>query len=230
MNGYTKYVPDEYVREIGERAALIASRVESFLDDDGIARVSFSTLANIYGCSIDAVRDAVRKIEAAHIWKVKRGDGKGHLTEWERVVNLPPFEDVKGSEIATLKGLENCHPMNKDNIIKKGDINITEKNNSTMSVKRFKEPSVDEVRAYCEERQNGINAEHFVDFYIQKDWMVGKNRMKDWKAAVRTWEHRNKEEQSKSKNYGRKHNSSPAEAAAAAAVGIALADAELFGN
>ena len=53
---------------------------------------------------------------------------------------------------------------------------------------RFTPPAVDEVRDYCRERGNSVDAERFVDFYAAKGWMVGKNRMKDWKAAVRTWE------------------------------------------
>lgn len=55
-------------------------------------------------------------------------------------------------------------------------------------VKRFVPPTVDEVRAYCEERKNNIDPESFVSFYESKGWMVGKNKMKDWKACVRTWE------------------------------------------
>ena len=43
---------------------------------------------------------------------------------------------------------------------------------------------------YCEERGNGIDAQSFVDFYESKGWVVGKSPMKDWKAAVRTWEQR----------------------------------------
>lgn len=54
--------------------------------------------------------------------------------------------------------------------------------------KPFVQPSVEEVEAYCLERNNNVNAEAFVDFYESKGWMVGKNKMKDWKAAVRTWE------------------------------------------
>ena len=54
--------------------------------------------------------------------------------------------------------------------------------------KRFIPPTVDEVASYCQERGNGIDPEAFVDFYASKGWMVGKNPMKDWKAAVRTWE------------------------------------------
>lgn len=56
--------------------------------------------------------------------------------------------------------------------------------------KRFARPSVEEVRAYCEERGNGVSAEAFVDFYESKGWKVGNSPMKDWRAAVRTWEKR----------------------------------------
>lgn len=59
---------------------------------------------------------------------------------------------------------------------------------------RFSPPSLDEVRAYIAERGSAVDAQQFIDFYECKGWMVGKNRMKDWKAAVRTWEKRRKEE------------------------------------
>lgn len=52
----------------------------------------------------------------------------------------------------------------------------------------FVPPTVDEVRTYCEERHNFVDAQNFVDFYEMKGWMVGKSKMRDWKAAVRTWE------------------------------------------
>lgn len=55
--------------------------------------------------------------------------------------------------------------------------------------KRFVPPTVEEVADYCRERQNGIDPEAFVDFYTAKGWLVGKSPMKDWRSAVRTWEH-----------------------------------------
>lgn len=54
--------------------------------------------------------------------------------------------------------------------------------------KRFVPPTPEEVNAYCQERHNGIDGSEFCDFYTSKGWKVGKNTMKDWKAAVRTWE------------------------------------------
>lgn len=53
---------------------------------------------------------------------------------------------------------------------------------------RFKPPTVDEVAQYCFERMNKVNPQKFVDYYTSNGWMVGKNKMKDWKAAVRNWE------------------------------------------
>jgi len=65
---------------------------------------------------------------------------------------------------------------------------------SDTRAKRFTPPSVDDVSAYVQAQGYHVNADRFVAFYEQKGWMVGKNRMKDWKAAVRNWETRWKEE------------------------------------
>ena len=54
--------------------------------------------------------------------------------------------------------------------------------------KRFTPPTLEEVIAYCNERGNNVDANRFIDYYTSNGWKVGKNTMKDWKAAVRTWE------------------------------------------
>lgn len=72
---------------------------------------------------------------------------------------------------------------------------IQENNNSARTrvshgdgVSKFTKPTLQEVKAYCIERGNDVDPERFVDFYEAKGWMVGKNKMKDWRAAVRNWE------------------------------------------
>ena len=57
--------------------------------------------------------------------------------------------------------------------------------------KRFTPPTLEEVKAYCIERQNNVDAQKFVDYYTANGWQVGRNKMKDWKAAVRNWERNN---------------------------------------
>lgn len=69
--------------------------------------------------------------------------------------------------------------------------------------KRFIPPTVEEVAQYCFERMSKVDPQRFVDYYTSNGWMVGKNKMKDWKAAVRTWEQKegsNKPKASKSTN------------------------------
>jgi hypothetical protein len=70
-------------------------------------------------------------------------------------------------------------------------------NNKTMKtkVKRFFPPTVEEVAAYCRERNNGINPQKFVDHYKTNDWKRGNTKIKDWQACVRTWEKRSNTEQ-----------------------------------
>lgn len=59
---------------------------------------------------------------------------------------------------------------------------------TTTKRKRFEKPTISDIEQYCIERNNNVNAEHFFDYYESNGWRVGKNSMKDWKAAVRTWE------------------------------------------
>lgn len=54
--------------------------------------------------------------------------------------------------------------------------------------KKFIKPSLEEVNSYCLERNNKVDAQRFIDYYEANGWKVGRNSMKDWKAAIRTWE------------------------------------------
>ena len=80
-------------------------------------------------------------------------------------------------------------------IEKEKDIEIEKSKRESKSekskAKRFTPPTLEEVTAYCIERNNNIDAQHFIDYYTSNGWLVGKNKMKDWKAAVRTWERNN---------------------------------------
>lgn len=78
-----------------------------------------------------------------------------------------------------------------DNVYVDDNVNVND-NVIKENIKRkvFEKPTIEEIQNYCNERNNGINAEAFHDFYESKNWYVGKNKMKDWKASVRTWERR----------------------------------------
>ena len=75
-----------------------------------------------------------------------------------------------------------------------------EEKSNKKSATRFIPPTVEEVRAYCKERNNNVDAERFVDFYESVGWKVGNKPMKNWQAAIRTWEKRDAESKPKAQN------------------------------
>ena len=84
----------------------------------------------------------------------------------------------------------------EENSIDKNRLDYKEKN---IKKEIFKKPTLEEIKDYCKERNNGIDAQTFIDFYDSKGWVVGKSPMKDWKAAIRTWE-KNKRNNTEEKN------------------------------
>ena len=79
----------------------------------------------------------------------------------------------------------------KDNIKEYKEEKKEIKNKESIK-KVFTKPTLHEITDYCLERNNNVDAERFYNFYESKDWYVGKNKMKDWKACIRTWEQRDK--------------------------------------
>lgn len=68
-----------------------------------------------------------------------------------------------------------------------------DKRDKSRTATRFKPPTLQEVTDYCQERGNKVDPQRFVDFYEAKGWRVGNTPMKDWKAAIRTWEQRDRD-------------------------------------
>ena len=112
-----------------------------------------------------------------------------------------PIGDNDENPIGVNDENPNETPNEKENVNENVNENEKEKENESPSEtkrekqakekrKRFSAPSVDEVRDYCRERGNSIDAETFVDFYASKGWKVGNSPMKDWQSAIRTWEKR----------------------------------------
>lgn len=85
-----------------------------------------------------------------------------------------------------------AHRYGEKEIEKEIEIEI-DKESKKGRASRFIPPTVDEVATYCQQRNNGIDAQHFVDYYAQQKWKLSNgNKMADWQAAVRTWESREK--------------------------------------
>ena len=103
--------------------------------------------------------------------------------------NAEPMQDLFSTNAEAAEKEKSLPLKEKENTL------IPQDNKLSLPPKRkiFRKPTIEEIAAYCEERQNGVDASQFFDFYESKGWMVGKNPMKDWRAAVRNWEkHNNK--------------------------------------
>ena len=109
----------------------------------------------------------------------------GSYTEKESVEYLATTWQPNGNQMATQERLGK-DSIDKDSIVE--DIIPDSDESKPSKRKRFVAPTIEEVEEYCRERQNGVDAERFIDYYTSNGWLVGKNKMKDWKAAVRTWE------------------------------------------
>jgi len=105
------------------------------------------------------------------------------------VINLLNKYNLEGY----LKGSQRVESTLKD---KDTDIVIVK---DKVKSKRFTKPNIEDIKEYCIERNNFVDAEKFFDYYSSNGWKVGKNPMKDWKASVRTWEKNSTLEQTKGK-------------------------------
>lgn len=106
-------------------------------------------------------------------------------------------KQAKGIEKPSLLGNQNAktkqnQSQNEAKTVRDRDRDRDKKKNIKEKATRFSPPTLEEVKAYCQERKNDINSERFIDFYQSKNWMIGKNKMKDWKAAIRNWERNEK--------------------------------------
>ena len=88
-------------------------------------------------------------------------------------------------------GVENQGQLNT-NILNTNNIKEIDNNKLLSTKKNFKKPTIDEIKTYCEERKNSVDAERFYNYYESNGWVVGKSKMKDWKSAVRLWERNDK--------------------------------------
>lgn len=80
------------------------------------------------------------------------------------------------------------------------EVELEEDKEKKNNVKRFLKPTIEEIGEYCVARNNGIDPQRFFDYYESNGWCVGKNKMKDWKAAVRNWERNSKFKQTTPNN------------------------------
>lgn len=149
---------------------------------------SIHHLAERWGWGINKLYKFLRALEEDRMITLYSGKHGTLVT----IVNYGVYQDTRNANGTQTERKRNdsgtiAEPNNNDN----NDNNDNNENNIYVTPKpkrRFVRPTLEEVQAYCQQRGNNVDAERFCDFYEMKGWKVGREIMKDWKAAVRTWE------------------------------------------
>ena len=166
-----------YDNSLPPNAKLLYGEVTALCSKDGICTASNDYFAKLYEVSKVSISKWIKLLEDKRYIKSKiiyKEGTKQILNRYLTLVNDPIKEKFK-----------------KNNTSNNNTKEIS--NNKLLDIKKsFQKPSFEDVKNYCEERKNNVDAQLFIDFYESNGWKVGKNAMKDWKACIRTWERNNK--------------------------------------
>lgn len=173
---------------------------------------SESMLASVTGTNIDVVRSAMKILVSLNLVEVlddqtifMREVEKLTGSESESAERVRRFRERQAQQaLPSNADVTNCNGVvtqeYRDKSLENKSLDINIKENHSLSecqkksvpsgtaLRRFVKPTVEEIANYCAERGNNVDAQKFYDYYESNGWKVGRNSMKDWKAAVRTWE------------------------------------------
>ena len=162
------------------------------------------TLATQFNRPLPTIQLALKTFEQFGMLEVI--DNVLHISNWEKYQSVDRLSELREynrlaqqKSRAKKKLLRGVNDLSMTSQLCQGtDIDIEEDKNrleedintseEKPKRKRFVPPTLEEVKDYCFERNNNVDAERFIDYYTSNGWKVGKNPMKDWKSAVRTWE------------------------------------------
>ena len=150
------------------------------------------SLSDATGISEQSIRTCLTRLE-------RTGEITQKSTNRFSIITLCHYNDYQDKKENANQQLTSNQPAtNQQLTTNNNENNVTIKQIKDVLVKKFVKPSVEDVATYCTERKNGIDAEYFVDKYSACGWILSNgNKMKDWKATIRTWEKNNFPKKSK---------------------------------
>ena len=161
-----------YSKALTPNAKLLYAEITALCNMNGKCTASTEYFCRLYEVSRVSIQKWLKNLEDNnHIKRVNiyRQGSKEILTRVITLVNTPSKEKLTDNTNINIT-----------------NTNLTDSNRGSL----FKKPTLDDINNYCFERKNNIDAETFFNFYASKDWLIGKNKMKDWKACIITWEKR----------------------------------------
>ena len=166
-------------RSLSWNEKILLMEIDSFTAKDRECYISNEYIAELLGVSVSWASKCLSHLLELGFVRVVKFDGRKRYVEstiqFKADLNVSSMQD--GTKV---QHTNNNEYINNNSLYKKGS-------------SRFQKPTIEEIRQYCLEKGYNVDAEQFFNFYESKGWVVGKSPMKNWRAAVSTWNKREKE-------------------------------------
>ena len=167
-------------RSLSWNEKILLMEIDSFTAKDRECYISNEYIAELLGVSVSWASKCLSHLLELGLVRVVKFDGRKRYVEstiqFKADLNESSMQD--GTKVQYTNNNEYIN--NNNSLYKKGS-------------SRFQKPTIEEIRQYCLEKGYNVDAEQFFNFYESKGWVVGKSPMKNWRAAVSTWNKREKE-------------------------------------
>ena len=167
-------------RSLSWNEKILLMEIDSFTAKDRECYISNEYIAELLGISVSWASKCLSHLLELGLVRVVKFDGRKRYVEstiqFKADLNESSMQD--GTKVPYTNNNEYIN--NNNSLYKKGS-------------SRFQKPTIEEIRQYCLEKGYNVDAEQFFNFYESKGWVVGKSPMKNWRAAVSTWNKREKE-------------------------------------
>ena len=142
---------------------------------------SINTLSKETKLSTSQIRTSIKKLKST-------SEIASKSQAQYSVITMLRYDQYQTNDKVNDKPVTSQSQTNDKPVTTNNNDNNDNNNNKNKRVSRFTPPSLEDVKSYCIIRKNNIDPQKFIDFYETSGWMRGKNKIKDWKACVRTWE------------------------------------------
>ena len=168
-------------RSLSWNEKILLMEIDSFTAKDRECYISNEYIAELLGVSVSWASKCLSHLLELGLVRVVKFDGR------KRYVESTIQFKADLNESSMQGGIKVPHTDNNEYI------NINNNSLYKKGSSRFQKPTIEEIRQYCQEKGYNVDAEQFFNFYESKGWVVGKSPMKNWRAAVSTWNKREKE-------------------------------------
>jgi len=180
-----------YNDNLPPNAKLLYGEITALCNDMGVCWATNEYFAKLYKVSERTITEWIKKLQEDCFIKTEI-QTKRYEDGTVKKIRVIHIENLLQNHVEVFMQNHIEENFRYNNTSKTNNIKENKISKDILLKKVFKKPTIEEVESYCQERNNNINPDKFYNHYESVGWKVGKTPMKDWKAAIRTWENNNK--------------------------------------